>query len=92
MVITVDVPVVLCLLDVPVVPVVDVLVVPVVPPVLDLVLVVDSTTLLLDTAELSSYISSLLPAPQYSYWLPGQTKLQSVNAARTDPALITLPQ
>jgi hypothetical protein len=38
------------------------------------------------------YISSLFPAPQYSYALPGQIKEQSVKAARTDPALITLPQ
>ena len=38
------------------------------------------------------YSSSRLPAPQYSNWLPGQTKLQSVAAARTEPAFRVLPQ
>jgi hypothetical protein len=40
----------------------------------------------------SMYISNRFPAPQYSYGLPGQTKEQSVKAARTDPVLMTLPQ
>ena len=40
----------------------------------------------------SMYISSLFPAPQYSYGLPGHTKEQSDKVARTEPALITLPQ
>jgi hypothetical protein len=40
----------------------------------------------------SWYISSLFPAPQYSYWLPGQIKLQSPMFSMTDPALIELPQ
>lgn len=40
----------------------------------------------------SMYISSLFPAPQYSYGLPGHTKEQSDEVARTEPALITLPQ
>ena len=40
----------------------------------------------------SMYISSLFPAPQYSYGLPGHTKEHSDKAARTEPALITLPQ
>ncbi len=55
---------------------------------------VDGTTLLLllGSRDLSSYISSLLPAPQYSYGLPGHVKEQSVKGARTDPAFITLPQ
>jgi hypothetical protein len=56
--------------------------------------------LTLDVAELevlaadcpSLYISSLFPAPQYSYGLPGHTKEHSDKAARTEPALITLPQ
>jgi phosphatidate phosphatase PAH1 len=40
----------------------------------------------------SMYISNLFPAPQYSYELPGHTKEQSDKDARTEPALITLPQ
>ena len=40
----------------------------------------------------SMYISSLFPAPQYSYGLPGHTKEQSDKVARTEPALIILPQ
>jgi hypothetical protein len=40
----------------------------------------------------SIYISNLTPAPQYSYWFPGHTKLQSVRGAGTEPALIVLPQ
>jgi hypothetical protein len=40
----------------------------------------------------SWYISSLFPAPQYSYWLPGQIKLQSPMFSMTDPVLIELPQ
>jgi hypothetical protein len=38
------------------------------------------------------YKSSLLPAPQYSYGLPGQINEQSVKAAGTEPELMTLPQ
>lgn len=41
---------------------------------------------------LSKYSSSRFPAPQYSYWFPGQTKLQSVAAARTEPAFREFPQ
>jgi hypothetical protein len=40
----------------------------------------------------SWYISSLFPAPQYSYWLPGQIKLQSPMFSMTHPVLIELPQ
>lgn len=43
-------------------------------------------------ALVSLYMSRRFPAPQYSYWLPGQTKEQSVAGARTEPALIVLPQ
>ncbi len=61
---------------------------------------VELELLTLDVAELevlaadcpSLYISSLFPAPQYSYGLPGHTKEQSDKVARTEPALITLPQ
>jgi len=64
------------------------------------VLVFDELELVLDaeeilvvvTAEESLYISNLLPAPQYCTGLPGQTKLQSPGAARTDPAPRVLPQ
>ena len=46
-----------------------------------------------DVAALESlYRSRRFPAPQYSYWLPGQTKEQSVAGATTEPALIVLPQ
>jgi hypothetical protein len=40
----------------------------------------------------SIYISNRFPAPQYSYWFPGQMNEQSVKAASTEPALIVLPQ
>ncbi len=54
---------------------------------------VDSARLmLLEDNDVSSYISSLLPAPQYSYGLPGHVNEQSVKGASTEPALITLPQ
>jgi hypothetical protein len=43
-------------------------------------------------AEVSLYSSKRFPAPQYSYELPGQVKLQSVSAAGTDPALRLFPQ
>ncbi len=43
-------------------------------------------------AALFLYISSRAPAPQYSYWFPGQMKLQSVRGAGTDPACRVLPQ
>ena len=58
---------------------------------LELVLDVEET-LVVVTAEESLYISNLLPAPQYCTGLPGQTKLQSPGAARTDPAPRVLPQ
>jgi len=54
------------------------------------VLVVDDDPVTVD--EPSWYRFNRLPAPQYSYWFPGQMKLQSVMAVRTDPVLITLPQ
>jgi hypothetical protein len=78
-----DIPETLDRLDiVDVVDVVDVLDVPGILDKLDLVLEikVDETTLLLlilESNDLNSYISSLLPAPQYSYGEPGQMKLQS---------------
>jgi hypothetical protein len=61
---------------------------------------VELELLTFDVAELevlvadcpSMYISSLFPAPQYSYGLPGHVKEQSDKVARTEPALITLPQ
>lgn len=60
-----------------------------------LVLLVDATllTLLLVLAsDESMYISSLFPAPQYSYGLPGQVKEQSERVVLTDPALGDVPQ
>lgn len=42
--------------------------------------------------ELRMYNSNRFPAPQYSSASPGQTKLQSVVAAATDPAPRLLPQ
>jgi hypothetical protein len=53
--------------------------VPTVPVELDFMLEVDEATLtlLLERTDASPYISSLLPAPQYSYGEPGQMKLQS---------------
>jgi hypothetical protein len=42
--------------------------------------------------EVSLYSSKRFPAPQYSYGLPGQMKLQSVSAAGTEPALRLFPQ
>ncbi len=65
------------------VPVLVPVVVPVVVPVAEPVAV---------AALVSSYISSRFPAPQYSYWLPGQVNEQSVAGARTEPVLIVLPQ
>jgi hypothetical protein len=53
---------------------------------------VDWTTLLLKTRDVNSYISKRLPAPQYSYALPGQMKEQSLNVANTDPVFMVLPQ
>lgn len=38
------------------------------------------------------YSSRRLPAPQYSYGLPGQMKEQSVNGACTEPVFRVLPQ
>jgi hypothetical protein len=55
-------------------------------------LVVDWATLLLETRDVNSYISSLLPAPQYSKALPGQMKEQSLKAAKIDPVPRALPQ
>lgn len=56
-------------------------------------LTMDVTKLEVLVADCTSmYISSLFPAPQYSYGLPGHTKEQSDKVARTEPALITLPQ
>lgn len=49
-------------------------------------------TLVVVTAEESLYISNLFPAPQYCTGLPGQMKLQSPGAARTDPAPRVFPQ
>ena len=60
-----------------------------------LVLLVDGATLLLLlllASEESMYISRRLPAPQYSYWLPGQVKEQSDKVVLTDPALGDVPQ
>lgn len=42
--------------------------------------------------RLTLYISSLLPAPQNSNEFPGQVKLQSPAAAKTEPAARELPQ
>jgi hypothetical protein len=58
-------------------------------------LVVDETTLLLlldDAREVKRYISSLFPAPQYSYALPGQVNEQSESVARVDDAARVFPQ
>jgi hypothetical protein len=50
-------------------------------------------TELLELAEDSVYISNLLPAPQYSYLLPGQVNEQSAwFVAKADPPLSVLPQ
>jgi len=59
-----------------------------------LLLVVDTTllTLLVCASDESMYISSLLPAPQYSYGLPGQVNEQSERVVLTDPALGDVPQ
>lgn len=39
------------------------------------------------------YISNLFPAPQYSYWFPGQLNEQSAwVGAKADPPLSVLPQ
>ena len=43
-------------------------------------------------SEESMYISSLLPAPQYSYALPGQVNEQSESVVLTDPVLGDVPQ
>lgn len=60
---------------------------------LDLVLLVDiKRLLLLEIRAVNSYISSLLPAPQYSYGFPGQIKLQSLSGAKVDEAARALPQ
>jgi hypothetical protein len=53
---------------------------------------VDEIPLVVDTREESLYNSNLFPAPQYCTELPGQMKLQSLRAARTDPAPSELPQ
>lgn len=44
------------------------------------------------TSALRTYTERRSPAPQYSSGLPGQTKLQSVFGAGTDPAENVLPQ
>lgn len=55
--------------------------------------VVEETIELLVLVTVSVYISNLLPAPQYSYWLPGQVKEQSAWLdAGIDPPLSVLPQ
>lgn len=49
--------------------------------------------LLLEVDVESLYISSLLPAPQYSYSFPGQINEQSAwLVAKTDPVFMMLPQ
>lgn len=62
--------------------------------VLDWVLEVEelSPLLALEESVVSLYMSSLLPAPQYSKLLPGQMKLQSPKAAKVDVASRVLPQ
>jgi hypothetical protein len=57
-------------------------------------LFVDETTLLLleKARELRRYISSLFPAPQYSYAFPGQMNEQSESVARVDDAARVFPQ
>ena len=57
-------------------------------------LVVDEATLLLleDLNDESKYISSLFPAPQYSYAFPGHVKEQSESVARVDDAARVSPQ
>jgi hypothetical protein len=52
----------------------------------------DLLLLLLVASEESMYISSLFPAPQYSYGLPGQVNEQSERVVETDPALGEVPQ
>lgn len=55
---------------------------------------VDETLLLLlvGTWPESLYISSLFPAPQYSYWFPGHIKLQSLEETRVDVESNVFPQ
>lgn len=45
-----------------------------------------------DTRADNLYNSSLSPAPQYWYWLPGHMKLQSASGVMTDVAPRVLPQ
>ena len=46
-----------------------------------------------EETDVSLYISNLFPAPQYSYWSPGQVNEQSSwFAARTEVASSVLPQ
>ena len=55
-------------------------------------LTLDAVEVWLVVDDMTWYKSSRLPAPQYSYGLPGQIKLQSVRGANTDPVLSALPQ
>lgn len=58
-------------------------------------LVIDETLfelLLLLARDESMYISRRFPAPQYSYWFPGQINEQSERVVLTDPVLGDVPQ
>lgn len=56
-------------------------------------LILPTELLLLEVVAESVYISNLLPAPQYSYLLPGQVNEQSAwLVAKTDPVFMVLPQ
>jgi hypothetical protein len=81
---------------------VDVVCVADLPSVDDELVLLDTTALLVkaelvlltdEETEVSLYISSLFPAPQYSYWFPGQVNEQSVwVVARTEVESRMLPQ
>lgn len=61
-------------------------------PLLELVDATPLPLLLVLARDESIYISSLFPAPQYSYWLPGQVNEQSERVVLTDPAFGDVPQ